>query len=171
MGCGLLVLLQAGMSCPGLHGLQSQPCVLIVFTRHKMALLMCLTFTCNMFCKECLSSIDDEECSKMHYALWIAEFREPIDVWMLLAPLGYAWRFAWFNTNTLPSVRMLFSIAVRCQGLMCVALGLCAWGCGVTWTWLIWADLFHPSLVATAYRSPVGDILNFDYTFGMKWST
>ena len=132
VGCGLLVLLQAGMSCPGLHGLQLQPCVLIAFTRHNVALLMCLTFTCNMFCKECLSSIDDEECSKMQYALWIAEFREPIDVWMLLAPSGYAWRFAWFNANNLPSTIVLFSIAVSCKGQ-----------CVVHWTCVL-ADVLQP---------------------------
>ena len=125
VGCGLLVLLQAGMSCPGLHGLQSQPCVLIVFTRHKMALLMCLTFTCNMFCKECLSSIDDEECCKMHYELWIAEFREPISFWMLLAPLGYAWRFAWFNAKHFLCIDVLDCIAVSCKGQCVCIVPLC----------------------------------------------
>ena len=130
------------MHCPGLHGLQQQPCVLIVFMNHKVVLLMYLTVTCNMFCKECLSSIDDEECSKMHYALWIARFREPIDVWMLFAPSGYAWRFAWFNANNIPSVVVLLSIAVSFKGSMCVALDLCACRCVATWTWLIGLDPF-----------------------------
>ena len=53
------------------------------------------------FGNECLSSNDDEECSEMWYALWIAKFREPIDVWTLVVPLGYAWRCVWFNVNLL----------------------------------------------------------------------
>ena len=78
----------------------------------------------NMFCKECLSSIDDEECCKMHYELWIAEFREPIIVWMLLAPSGYAWRFAWFNASLLfLCMNMLLCIAVSCKG-QCICIGL-----------------------------------------------
>ena len=80
------------------------------------------TMILNMFCKECLSSIDDEECCKMHYELWIAEFREPISFWMLLAPSGYAWRFAWFNANLFLCVHMHFCIAVSCKG-QCMCIG------------------------------------------------
>ena len=132
VGYGLLVLYEPGMHCPGLHGLQQQPCVPSGFTFHKVVMLMRFDFTLKMFCKECLSSIDDEECSEMHYALWIAEFREPIDVWMLFAPLGYAWRFAWFNANNLPSTIVLFSIAVSCKGQ-----------CVVHWTCVL-ADVLQP---------------------------
>jgi len=85
-----------------------------------------------MFCKECISSINDEECSKMHYALWIAEFRELTDVWMLLVPLGYSWRCAWFNANCLPYAIMLLSIAVNSRGqCVCIEPGCCAAVCNL----------------------------------------
>ena len=69
VGYGLLALYEPGMHCPGLHGLQLQPCVPSGFTFPKVVMLMRFDFTLKMFCKECLSSIDDEECSEMHYAL------------------------------------------------------------------------------------------------------
>ena len=110
------------MHCPGLHCLSKHVCMLCCMYC-KTALFKHVCRSLKMLCKECFSSIDDEECCKMHYELWIAEFREPISFWMLRAPLGYAWRFAWFNAKHFLCIDVLDCVAVSCKG-QCVCIVL-----------------------------------------------
>ena len=117
-------LLWSNLACLalGCSACNKHVCMLCFHLQPPMYRNMC-NLNSNMFCKEYLSSIDDEECCKMHYELWIAEFREPICVWMLLAPLGYAWRLAWFNANIVLRANLHVCTAVSCKGqCICIVL-------------------------------------------------
>ena len=57
----------------------------------------CPLFLSETFSDGCLGSNTDEGRSEVWWALWIAEFREPIVTWMCIALSGYPWKHVCFS--------------------------------------------------------------------------
>ena len=66
----------------------------------------------------CLGWDDDEGCSKMWEACWIAEFRESIGTWMCIVLSGYSWRLACFSVYCSATIKVKLVLAR--VALMCV---------------------------------------------------